>query len=243
MLKQITPHVWVLPGELTPHHTQPNIGIIVTERETVVIDAGNGGPHAEQIKTAVSHLTATPITHLIYTHHHWDHVFGAYALNAPTVIANQRSLPFLHDKQQTPWGEPFLQHLWNQQPRLRLRTEHQLRAAGTWADLRIIMPTQTFNKTLHLPLTGLTLTLTHVGGRHAPDSIVIHLPEERLLFVGDSYYAPPQHELQPGEPEIASLPMLETLLAYDVDWFIDGHNEPLRYRELEFVARWQQLRS
>src|SRR5690606_14878150 len=74
-LQQISEHVWVYPHN--PNDTQPNVGVIVTEQHTVLIDAGNSPRHARRILGELWRINAPTVTHVIYTHYHWDHTFGA----------------------------------------------------------------------------------------------------------------------------------------------------------------------
>jgi len=53
----------------------------------------------------------------------------------------------------------------------------------------LTLPTLTFNDRLTLDLGDITLKLVHFGeGRHSGDDIIIHCPEEKLLFTGDLFF-------------------------------------------------------
>ncbi len=76
----------------------------------------------------------------------------------------------------------------------------------------------TFTEELTLYEDNITITLRHVGGHHADDSIIVQT-STGVLFVGDCYY--------PGkeDPSI-DLARLESFLAYDCSVIVDGHSPP-----------------
>ena len=44
-----------------------------------------------------------------------------------------------------------------------------------------------FKETLSVELGGVTCVLHHIGGPHSPDSTICLIPEDGVLFLGDSY--------------------------------------------------------
>src|SRR5258708_6790988 len=67
---------------------------LVYDRGVVVIDAPQS--LAVYIPKAIAELTNNPITHLIYSHSHADHIGGAKALGGhPIIIAHEETLRLL----------------------------------------------------------------------------------------------------------------------------------------------------
>ena len=63
---------------------------MVYESGVVVVDAPPG--YAGQIVKAIREVSDKPITHLIYSHSHIDHIAGTKALGAiPTIIAQEET--------------------------------------------------------------------------------------------------------------------------------------------------------
>jgi glyoxylase-like metal-dependent hydrolase (beta-lactamase superfamily II) len=68
--------------------------ILVYDRGVVVLDAPQS--YAAHIRQAVAEVSDKPITHLIYSHSHADHIGGAKALgNIPVIIAQEETLKLL----------------------------------------------------------------------------------------------------------------------------------------------------
>lgn len=71
-----------------------NIVFIVGKQSVAVIDAGGSRQVGEEAYLAVRERTPLPISHLILTHVHPDHVFGAEPLQeAGALIIGQQNLP------------------------------------------------------------------------------------------------------------------------------------------------------
>ena len=83
--QQIAERVWIFPRDPDNNKIQPNVGMICTPTQTILVDGGNSPRHARRIQTALAQLSAPPISYVIYTHHHWDHVFGASVFGAPAI--------------------------------------------------------------------------------------------------------------------------------------------------------------
>jgi tetratricopeptide (TPR) repeat protein len=102
------------------------------------------------------------------------------------------------------------------------------------------LPTVTFKDRMTLDLGDLTLKLIYFGeGRHTGDDIMIHCPEEKLLFTGDLFYK--------GSMQIAYGPQFDAPRWIDVlnevlqneneiEWVYDCHNGRMTRN---FLALWR----
>lgn len=71
-----------------------NIGFVIGTQSIAVIDAGGSRQVGEQIYLAIRAQSELPISHLILTHMHPDHVFGAEALReAGAEVLGHTGLP------------------------------------------------------------------------------------------------------------------------------------------------------
>jgi glyoxylase-like metal-dependent hydrolase (beta-lactamase superfamily II) len=91
------------------------------------------------------------------------------------------------------------------------------------SDLRIVLPAQTFAERREVDLGGARAVLQHVGGDHAADSCVVHVPGDDVLFLGDCLY----QRLYAPEPllTIAGVrSLLEALAPFAVSAAVEGHD-------------------
>lgn len=224
-LRQIAPNVWIYPRDEDPNRVQPNVGIIVAGQRTVLVDAGNSPRQARRIMIALDDIDAPAVSHVIYTHSHWDHVFGAMVFGAP-VIAHESCRRQLLETAAKPWSHAYIQDEIMRFPQQEANLRAMARAVEDWRNFRIVLPEVVFSKQMRLYLDDdMLLEIEHVGGDHAPESIIVRLPGQRVLFAGDCFYPPSSCYLR--KPDDAfNFRMLQTLLREDIDWYIDGHNAP-----------------
>lgn len=92
-LQEIKPGVYVVSA------SGYNSMFLVTQEGVVAVDA----PPAigEKIFAAVSNVTDTPITHLIYSHAHKDHIGAANLFENVTIIAHNETARILNERNDT----------------------------------------------------------------------------------------------------------------------------------------------
>ncbi len=69
-----------------------NIGFVIGREAVAVIDPGGSGADGARLRAAIRAQTERPIRHVIETHIHLDHIFGAsaFAADHPEVIGHAR---------------------------------------------------------------------------------------------------------------------------------------------------------
>lgn len=241
-LEELAPDVFMFPRDETPNAIQPNIGVIRLKDQTILIDAGNSPRHANQILAAMAGQNFAPIETIIYTHHHWDHTFAAASFKPSQVIAHHRNAEIMAEYAQRQWSVPQLQEALAENPRLEFSTYAMIDAISDWQSFQIIEPTLTFGSRLTLYYEEMTLELVHVGGRHAPDSIVVGIPQSGVIFLGDSYYPPPLSTREPDDDDLA-LDLLDDLLNQQYELYIDGHGPPRTHRAFHEMIQHEKKRQ
>ena len=195
----------------------------------------------------------------INTHHHWDHVYGNQTFADATIVSHERTPGRL--RQSIPenghpaaWLETSpvtprladLEGLDPSSPRaLQLQSEIDW-FRSTHADLadgfERTLPSLTFNDRLTLDLGDLTLRLYYYGQADSDNSIVVHVPEERVLVTGDLYWFGGAFTDFGDGPDLEIPRWIETLdavLADDgVDWVVCGHLEVWPGETLELRRRY-----
>ncbi|MCB8939122.1 MAG: MBL fold metallo-hydrolase [Ardenticatenaceae bacterium] len=230
---QISPHVWILPRHPDKNRVQATIGVIIAGDQTILIDAGNSLHLARQIQATLAAMDAPPISHVVYTHHHWDHTFGACVYRVP-AIAHHLSFQFLSDMRQLNVGEAHLRTKVERNPKLILEW-----TAEDWAEFEIVLPEITYEDQVQFQFGDVTLELLHVGGIHAADSTVIKVVQDGVMFLGDCYYPAPRYI--DTDDQMLDMTMLANLLDENYEHYIDGHNAPMQTRHVRRILRSQAL--
>lgn len=237
-LVQLANHVWLYPRDPEPDKVQPNVGVIITERQTVLVDAGNSPRQARRILLALDERRAPPVSSVIYTHHHWDHVFGGQVYGTP-IIGHELCRKQLAELAGKPWGQAYLQEELQRTPAREVGLRAMSRAIDDWRGFRLTPPEVTLTRHLRLHLDGVTVEIEHVGGQHAPDSLIVRVPEARVMFVSDCYYPPPPHQRKPSDT--LDWDMIERLAGEAMDIFVDGHGDPRSREEFRRLATEREM--
>ena len=228
-LKQLTEHTWLLPHDPDENAVQSSIGVISTQNESILIDAGNSPRLARKLKTELMRNNLPPVTRIVYTHHHWDHVYGACEFDVP-VTAHVICRAILEQESKKPWQLEFLREEIKREPKLTESYNARAKSIEDWAAFRIVVPEDVFETEKAIQLDWLSIELVHVGGEHAEDSIVVKIPQDRVMFIGDCYYPPPVHLRKPDSAP--SLDMLRRLQNEAYELYVESHDKPFTRTEL-----------
>lgn len=229
-LQRLAGRVWLFPHDPDPEKVQPAVAIIAGSTESILVDAGNGPDHALRVREAIDAAGLPAPRTIVYTHHHWDHVWGACAWQQATVVAHRLGAQLLRAEAQRPWSRQYLKDQVAANPRLGPGFRARERAVTSWSDFRIITPHVPFDDELMLP-GG--VQVQHIGGRHAPDSAIVVVPDSGVVLLGDAFYPPPLHLRQPGDGHDHAV--IETVLRRhggSVDWYVHSHGDPVASDDL-----------
>ncbi|PLU32149.1 MBL fold metallo-hydrolase [Sinorhizobium medicae] len=147
-----------------------NFGFVVGSRSIAVIDSGGARKLGEEIYLAIRERSRLPISNLILTHMHPDHVFGAEALReAGAVVLGQADLPrALADRVED------------------YRASYARRLGETaFLGSRIIAPDRTAAQQEAIDLGGRVLELRTWPTAHTSTDLTIYDPTSGILFAGD----------------------------------------------------------
>ena len=228
-LKPLTEHVWLLPHGPDENAVQSSIGVITTQSKSVLIDAGNSPRLARKVKAELARNNLPAVSRIIYTHHHWDHIYGACEFDVP-VTAHTICKTILQEESNKPWGIEYLSQEIKREPKLTVSYNARAKSIEDWEAFRIVVPEEVFEREQVIHLDGLTIELEHVGGEHAEDSIVVKVPQDGVMFIGDCYYPPPVHLRKPDSAP--SLDMLRRLQNDAYKLYVEGHDKPFTRTEL-----------
>jgi glyoxylase-like metal-dependent hydrolase (beta-lactamase superfamily II) len=228
-LTQLTEHTWLLPHHPDPNAVQSAIGVITNRNESLLVDAGNSPRLAHRLKVELERCDLPPVTRIVYTHHHWDHIYGACEFEV-LVTAHRLCKAILDEESRQPWGIEYLNHEIKRNPKLAVSYQARANAVDDWSAFRLIVPQEVFETEKLIHLDGLVIELEHVGGEHAQDSIIVKVPQDGVMFIGDCYYPPPLHLRQPDSGP--SLDMLRRLQKSGYNLYVEGHDKPFTQTEL-----------
>lgn len=218
-----------------------NVHFLVGASGVVVIDTTETTQAAENILGDLRGITDLPITTIVYTHSHRDHISGA------TVFAEGRAVEviaadnFASDLVPTGASKPApnaaLMARTKRQFGISLPPEERV-SLGVGPGNRpmqgmgagYLEPTLRIAQTTTIDREGFTLELAKAPGE-TPDHLVVWLAKGRVLFCGDNYYhAFPNLYAIRGTPYRdfdAWADTMDQLMAYEADVLAPGHTLPV----------------
>jgi len=187
---------WVTEGAYTAMFLTTGEGVIV-------VDAPPS--FGDKMLKAIAEVTDEPITHVVYSHAHADHIGGAYLFpkNAQYIahVETKHRLERMNDK-----SRPFPYGMFvGGQP--------------------VPMPTITFEDHYTLKVGNQTLELDYKGDDHEPGNIYVYAPKQKVLLKIDIVFPgwTPFKGLAIAEDSVGFIKAHDIILSYDFNTLVSGH--------------------
>jgi glyoxylase-like metal-dependent hydrolase (beta-lactamase superfamily II) len=219
---------------------RPILGMVVGAERSLMIDAGNSEAHAQLfLEKLADHQISKPDI-VVLTHWHWDHIFGLSYLKNALSISSVDTKNEINKLIPYEWTDEALDQ------RVKEGTEIEFCAScikqefSEERNILITLPKLTFENQLEIDLGGVTCLLKHVGGDHAPDSVVVYIQEEKVLFLNDSIY-PDIFSAKRNYTVKRTLELVQKLEEFDAETYILSHWKSIS--KAEFLQEINLLKS
>ena len=230
---------------------------IATQKGIVMIDTGKSPTlTAEYRKIIEREFGRNDFSYVINTHFHFDHTNGNQVFSEAKIIAHEsspeRMRQFDRERQNFIAGRRIQMEQWeNQLKALDPNSEDAQRLHEIMSTQPIMLddlannyvltlPTITFNDRMTLDLGDITLKIIYFGqGRHTGDDIIIHCPEEKLLFTGDLFFKSSLWISFSAEFDAPRwIEVMNDILQDEskIDWVYDTHNGRM---PVKFISLWR----
>ncbi len=150
----------------------PNSGVVIGDNSVLVVDAQATPALAEQVIARIRSVTDKPIRHVVLTHYHAVRVLGASAYAGAEIIASDVTRELIAER-----GQQDMDSEIGRFPRL-FRGREGIPGL-TW-------PQVTFHKRMTLWMGRREVQIIHIGRSHTAGDTVVWLPQDRVLFAGDT---------------------------------------------------------
>ncbi len=195
------------PEEITKENggNMVNTCFVTTKEGFVVIDSGPTYAYAKQAYTAMQKIVNLPVKYVIDTHDHDDHWLGN---------------GFYHQKGALLMGSRTYEQ--NVQAGMPTRMEKVV-TKETYAKTKIVKLDKVVASEYNLTVGTTQLQIKQlVDTAHTKGDLVIYLPENKVLFVGDLVFNDRITSLRDGSV-IGSLKAIEMIEALNAETIITGH--------------------
>lgn len=199
-LVRLSDNVSFWQGDLD-RHEQTNVGVVVAEKASIVIDANFEAP-ARRILETIESRDRVAVTHLVNTHYHADHSLGnsVYAAAGATIVGAR-----------------------GQRAELLAKGDEDAKVQTGTAPDRLVPTTLEFSDSLEFHECGLQLLA--IGPAHSGADLIAWFPSDGILFVGDLAVAW-EHGNNFGDPDAdidGWIGALERCAALDPRVVVPGH--------------------
>lgn len=210
---QVAPGVWYVQGlsamgSPANQNFISNAGFVVTPAGVVVIDALGSPALAQRLIAEIRRVSAQPVTHVIVTHYHADHIYGlqVFKANGARILAHRAARDYLQ----------------SDTARLRLEASRQELAPWVDAQTRLVEADDWLDGDRTLTVGGVPMQIRHLGPSHTPEDLAVYLPRQKLLFAGDLVFRARIPFV--GQADSRQwIKSLDVLLGFDTTVIVPGH--------------------
>jgi len=211
----------------TEKETGGNVGIILLEKCVVAVDSKYPTSGIE-FRRSILKLTSRPVTHLLLTHYHGDHVFGNQAFEDCEIIAHSLLKKKMEENLKTIWKPANLKKMIEE-----IKTSRP-QVAPQYEGLKITLPNKTFDR--QFVLDG--IKMLHVPG-HTADSSIVYISDDHILFSGDLIFA--KSFPWGGDPSAnpdSWIKAFKRILKMNVETIVPGHGQLCDKTEIKAQLDW-----
>ena len=181
-----------------------NSTFIVGDREVIVVDTGNSRSAGEAILEGLRKVTDKPVSMVINTHWHGDHIFGNQVFG--NAFASVRFVAHHETRQGIITGEVEYRDANRPKTQTRIaelkgkatRTDNETRElerglmqVEAWEG-DYVLPDVLVDQSLTIIQGARRVDVLHLGAGNTKGDVVVHLPAERILISGDMALTPVQ---------------------------------------------------
>jgi glyoxylase-like metal-dependent hydrolase (beta-lactamase superfamily II) len=187
-LRQIGPNVYAYIQGGGPGRSNvsiSNCGVVIGDDGVMVFDTTTAPIQAKALIAAIRKVTDKPFRHVVYSHPHGDHINGGQYFEGAEFI----STPYC--REEVAKQVATLPAVWEKR--------------DGWAEgnepRKLIVPTTTFDGKVTYRYGKTVVELFPMAPAHTYGDMVMYLPQEQILFMGDMaffYVAPFCHNSHPS---------------------------------------------
>ena len=207
-------------------HTATSAGFVIGRDGVLVVESLINGTLASQLLGEIRKHTTLPIRYLVNTSYHGDHCYGNFVFPAGTTIIEHRATKEYIDT------------------KFEADRKFMLGLMGPGRGIEEVVPRSadlTLTDRVSIDLGGRKVEILHIGFAQTPGDVIVWLPQEKIVFVGNMIQAPP-----PAIPwlleghhreAIVTLHRLYDMLD-DQAVIVPGHGRPMRRTDILYSVQY-----
>ncbi|MCG3216826.1 MAG: MBL fold metallo-hydrolase [Candidatus Heimdallarchaeota archaeon] len=218
-LEQVSENVWAH----TKGETRGNVAFIKLGDTVIMIDSGMDPITADIAKNSAEEIIGFPISKLVLTHHHPDHILGNQIFEESEIISTNSINELMKEVIKKYYAPEKLAQYKADDPVWEEK----------WKDLRFVFPTTTFDEEYFLENQEERIELIETNG-HTRGSTFIYVPKDNVIIAGDILFA----EVYPygGDPSMDPylwISAYQKMIDLRPDKVVPGHGPVSSIKELK----------
>jgi len=238
IVQPLAPGVWACIHNDKGGHAISNAGIVDLGNKTLVFDAFINPDAATELRQTAEKLTGHPVSFVVNSHFHDDHIRGDQAFDAGTCIISsewtknemQKAEPEERD-----WAAKHIQERiekakqqLNEAPAKEKAEDimwlgYYEAIAQSLPKLKMVLPNVTFTDTLWIHGSKRSLVLVECKNGHTGSDVVMLLPKEKIAFLGDLLFVQRHPWLGDGDADSWKRYLENFYADTSLEQFVPGH--------------------
>ena len=182
-LIKITDRIYYFSGE--QETDRPYLYYIKGSDYSVAVDAGQSKEHVKEFYQAILKEGMKLPKYTIITHWHWDHTFGLPYINGES-ISSLLTKEQLEEVANWKWTKTDMENRIKEGLDIEFTSECIYKVYPDLSKIKIAIPDIVVNDEMSLELGDLQVKLYARDSIHSRDSLLVFVPEEKAIFVGDA---------------------------------------------------------
>lgn len=183
-----------------------NVCFYETKDGVVVVDAGMFFQAGTIVKSRIESITRKPIKFIIFTHYHFDHIYGANKLAENSIVIGHEKICENLQQYDSAWQRNYKESLIVSANQLKNLSDslkqlsnpefakrHQeylftMTEIDKFDSISIVYPNLTFSDNMSLCIGNDTINLYYPGYTHTNCSIIVEFKRPHILVTGDFFF-------------------------------------------------------
>jgi cyclase len=259
-IQQLAPGVWAAIQNDKGGHAISNAGIVDLGNKTLVFDAFMNPDAAAELKKTAEQLTKHPVSFVINSHYHDDHIRGNQVfVPGATIISTEWTKNEMRtaEAEEQEWlRKNISKSLETARQQFRSASAGEKDEAFMWLGyyegiaqslptLKTTLPNVTFKDSLWIHGSKRSVLLIECKNCHTASDVVMILPGDRIAFMGDVLFVKRHPWFGDGSAESLKEHLEGFYANADLKQFVPGHG-PVAGKEavqtlIQYVTDLQQL--
>lgn len=210
-----------------------NAGAVDLGDRVLVFDTFVNQHVAAEFKADITRLVGKPITHVVNSHYHSDHVKGNQVFGGAKIVSTAKTKEVMmkvkdhYDGDRESIRKDFQRDLEShlahpEDPDTILFEGYDGGHLDGLTTLRYTLPDVTFQDRMTFRGKKRTAEVITYGGGHTVSDVILHIPEERIAFMGDLLFVECHPYIADGNPT-ELFRILDRAKGLDANVLVPGH--------------------